>query len=55
VWLAKSLGDLDQAVYARGGLILPILNHEGCTAILACINNTIRIEIYLDLDGKATG
>jgi len=42
-------------VYARGGSILPILNHEGCTAILACIDNSIRLEIYLDIDGKAKG
>lgn len=36
-------------------MILPILNHDGCTAILTCINNSIRLEIYLDIHGKATG
>ena len=49
------LEDLDQAVFVRGGSILPILNHEWCLAILDCIGNSINLEVYLDKDGKASG
>lgn len=49
------LEDLDQAVFVRGGSILPILNHEGCLAILDCISNSIHLEVYLDKNGKASG
>ena len=42
-------------MFVRGGSILPILNHEGCLAILDCINNSINLEVYLDKDGKASG
>jgi alpha-glucosidase (family GH31 glycosyl hydrolase) len=49
------LEDLEQAVFVRGGSILPILNHEGCLAILDCIGNSINLEVYLDKDGNASG
>ena len=49
------LEDLDQAVFVRGGSVLPILNHNGCLAILECIGNSINLEVYLDKDGKASG
>ncbi len=54
-WFVKTLTDLEQAVFARGGVILPILTHDSCTAILSCINNSIHLEIYLDVNGKASG
>lgn len=38
-----------------GGTTLPILNHEDCMALLACINNSITLEVYLDKNGKSYG
>ena len=34
---------------------MTVLNHEQCTAILDCIENSINLEVYLGADGKATG
>jgi len=39
----------------RGGSILPILLHEGCSALDLCYQNSMRLEIYPDSDGTATG
>jgi len=49
------LSDLDQAVWFRGGSVLPILAHEGCMALMSCINNPINIEVYPDASGNAYG
>ena len=54
-WTYTNLPDLEQAVFIKGGSVLPILGHEGCMALTKCINNTISLEVYLDSEGKATG
>lgn len=38
-----------------GGTTLPILQHESCFALLACIKNPITLEIYVDADGNSYG
>lgn len=55
MWHTTNLDDLDEAVFYKGGSILPILEHEGCMAIMNCINNDIHLEMYLDSDFKAEG
>ena len=52
-WVTRTLPDLEQAVYIKGGSVLPILEHEGCMALTKCINNGIRLEVYLDTDNYA--
>ena len=54
-WHTTLLSDLAQAVFVRGGTILPILHHENCMSILKCINDPIRLEVYLDENGEAEG
>jgi len=54
-WVEVALPDLEQAVFVRGGTILPILLHENCMALLPCMMNDISFEIYPDSTGKATG
>ena len=50
-----TLPDLEQAVFIRGGSILPILLHEECLALLKCYKNPIRLEMYLDEAQEAAG
>ena len=54
-WVTVTLSDLEQAVFVRGGSILPILKHDDCLAILACINNDIRLEVYPDSGDEDSG
>lgn len=54
-WHTLLLSDLAQAVFVRGGTILPVLQHEHCISILSCMFNPIRLEVYLDEFGKAEG
>jgi len=54
-WQTATLSDLEQAVYIRGGTILPILQHDDCMALLPCMENSITLEIYPDNNGNATG
>lgn len=54
-WVTASLTDLEQAVFVRAGSILPILLHEDCYALLPCINNDVRLEVYPDSNGAASG
>ena len=49
------LSDLEQAVFIRGGYILPILLHDGCVSLIPCMRNDIRLEVYPDSDGQASG
>jgi len=49
------LSDLEQAVFVRGGSILPILQHENCMSLTPCIQNDISLEVYLDDNDEATG
>ena len=54
-WKSVTLPDLDQAVFIRGGSIIPILLHEDCMSLLPCIKNPIRLEVYLDENDQAGG
>ena len=47
-WQTATLSDLEQAVYIRGGTILPILEHDDCMALLPCMSNDIHLEVYPD-------
>ena len=47
-WNSVLLPDLEQAIFVRGGSVLPVLLHEDCMALSTCINNDIRVEIYLN-------
>jgi alpha-glucosidase (family GH31 glycosyl hydrolase) len=42
-------------LFVRGGTVLPLLQHEDCFAILACIHNAVTLEVYLDSNGNAYG
>lgn len=42
-------------MFVRGGTVLPLLQHEDCFALLACIQNSITLELYLDSNGNAYG
>ena len=55
VWKTSTLTDLEQAVFVRGGSVIPILLHEDCMALLPCIRNPIRLEVYLDENDEASG
>ena len=39
----------------KGGSIIPILQHDDCMALLACIENPIKLEIYQNENGYAEG
>ena len=54
-WKTTTLPDLEQAVFVRGGSVLPILLHEDCMALLPCIRNPVRLEVYLDENDEASG
>lgn len=47
--------DLEQAVFIKGGSVLPTLLHDDCMAISNCIFDKIRLDVYLDNDSKASG
>ena len=50
-----TLKDLEQAVFMKGGSIVPILMHQDCMALTQCINNKISLHVYLDESGQASG
>ena len=54
-WVTAALPDLEQAVFVRGGSILPILLHEDCMSLLTCMRNDIRLEVYPDETYSAVG
>jgi len=54
-YVNRNLTDLEQAVFVKGGSVLPILLHENCTALTNCFFGKIRLEVYLDNAAKATG
>lgn len=54
-WQSRTLSDLQQGLFVRGGTILPLLQHDDCMALLACITNAITLEIYIDADGNSYG
>lgn len=45
-WVDEAFADLDQAVFVRGGSILPVLQHEDCMSLLPCMRNNITLEVY---------
>lgn len=45
----------DQAVFAKGGSIIPALSHEDCQAIDECINNPITLHVFCTDDQQAWG
>lgn len=49
------LGDLEQAVFIRGGSIIPILLHDDCVSLIPCMLNDIRLEVYPSESGYAHG
>lgn len=54
-WQEVILSDMEQATFIKGGSIIPVLLHDDCLALLTCIENPIRLEIYLDENDSATG
>ena len=53
--ITVNLPDLEQAVFIKGGSVMPTLLHDDCMAISKCINDKIRLDVYLDADSKASG
>lgn len=53
--VTRNLKDLDQAVFIKGGAVMPTLLHDDCYAISKCIFDKIRLDVYLDQDGHASG
>ena len=42
-------------MFIRGGSILPILLHDDCVSLIPCMRNDIRLEVYPDSEGNASG
>jgi len=53
--VTRLLPDLEQAVFIRGGTILPKLLHDNCYALSQCYWSKIRLEVYIDSYNSATG
>lgn len=53
--MTVNMPDLEQAVFIKGGSVMPTLLHDNCMAISTCIFDKIRLDVYLDADQKATG
>ena len=53
--VTRHVSDLEQVVYIKGGSIIPILLHDNCMALTKCVENAIRLEVYLDDDSNAAG
>jgi mannosyl-oligosaccharide alpha-1,3-glucosidase len=54
-WRKTLLSNMEQLVFMRGGSIVPILQHEGCLALLNCYQNDFRLNVYPDANRQATG
>lgn len=54
-WQNRKLTDLQQALFVMGGIVLPMLQHADCMALLSCIENPITLEVYLDAEGYSYG
>lgn len=48
LWQTRTLTDLQQGIFVRGGAVLTLLRHDNCMALLACFQNDLTLEIYLD-------
>ena len=53
--ITRNLPDLEQAVFIKGGSILPVLLHDNCMALSKCYWDAIKLEVYLDSTGNAEG
>lgn len=53
--VTRNLPDLEQAVFIKGGSVMPTLLHDDCMAISTCIFDKIRLDVYLDSNQKASG
>lgn len=53
--ITQLFSDLEQAVFIKGGAIMPVLLHDDCMAISKCIFDKIRLDVYLDSNGQASG
>lgn len=53
--VTRNLPDLEQAVFIKGGSVMPTLLHDDCMAISTCMFDKIRLDVYLDADQKASG
>ena len=54
-WQTRLFQDLEQALFVKGGSVIPILEHDECFALNKCIENGIRLEVYLDENDEASG
>lgn len=54
-WQTDVLSDLEQSVFVKAGTILPVLLHDECMALMPCIQNAIRLEVYLAEGDQAAG
>lgn len=53
--VTRILPDLEQAVFIKGGSILPTLLHDDCYALSKCYWNKIRLDVYIDSNNSASG
>lgn len=53
--VTRNLPDLEQATFIKGGSVLPMLLHDNCMAISTCIFDKIKLEVYVDDNGRASG
>jgi mannosyl-oligosaccharide alpha-1,3-glucosidase len=53
--VTRMLPDLEQAVFIKGGSVMPTLLHDDCYALTKCINDKIRLDVYIDDNGRASG
>ena len=44
-----------QAVWVKGGSIVPVFSHDNCDSLMQCINNPIQLKIFLDENEEASG
>ena len=51
----RNLSDLELGLWARGGSIVPILQHKRQLSLLRAIDDPISLEIYLDQSENASG
>jgi len=53
--VTRYLPDLEQAVFIKGGSVMPTLLHDDCYALTKCINDKIRLDVYIDDNNHASG
>ena len=46
---------MEQGIFVLGGTIIPMLQHDGCMALMECIYNEITLQVYLDANKTAYG